>query len=126
MKSTIREKRILKYGSPYYNYSCATIAAGGYLSIAVEDFSLDAQKYLPMDSLEITNISPVNIDISLDDGDIFIVPHGTIKTISEKTFRRLRVHNRDVTTPTGADLILMQIQRMPITADTYIRRFKLR
>jgi len=125
MKTTIREKRVLKYGSPYYNYSCATIAASAYLAIMVTDFSLEAQKYLPMDNLEITNISPVNIDICLDDGDTFIVPHGTIKTITDKPFRRLRVHNRDAVSATGADLVLLQIQKLPITTDTYIRRFKL-
>jgi len=126
MKSTIREKRILKYGSPYFNKDLPTIAASAVVAYMVKDINSNAAKYLPLDSIEVTNLSLVDISVCLDDGDSFVVPHGTIKTIEDKPFRRIRVTNRDTVSATGDKKILLQMQKLPITADTFIRRFKLK
>lgn len=126
MKSTIREKRILKVGSPAYQQILPNIAASGVLAYMVNQISADAEKYLPLDWVEVTNLSVVNISIRLDDGDTFLVPHGVIKAIEDKPYRRLRITNEDAVVATGANLIILQLQRLPITQDTYIRRFKIR
>lgn len=126
MKSTIREKRILKAGSPAYQQILPSIAVGGVLGYMVNQILPDAEKYLPLDWIEVTNLSTVDVSIRLDDGDTFYVPHGVIKAIEDKPYRRLRITNEDAVAATGANMVILQLQRLPITQDTYIRRFKMR
>ena len=126
MKSIVREKRIQKSGSPYFNIELPTIAASGVKAYMATDIDEAVRKYLPLDSIEVTNLSTVDVTLCLDDGDIFIVPHGTIKSIEDKPFRRFRITNRDTVNETGASKILIQMQRLPITIDTWVRKFKLR
>ena len=126
MKSIIREKRIQQSGSPYYQKILGDIAAGDFVSYMVTDIASDAEKYLPLDFIEVTNMSAVNVSIRLDDGDTFLVPAGVIKSIEDKPYRRVRVKNEDAVSATAASKVVLQLQKMPITYDTYIRRFKLR
>lgn len=126
MKSTIREKRILKAGSPAYQKRLPDIAAGAFVSYMVSDIAKDAQKYLPLDWIELTNLSTVDVSLRLDDGDTFLIPHGVIKAIEDKPYRRVRIKNEDATSTTGAEKVILQLQKLPITVDTYIRRYKLK
>ena len=125
-KSIIREKRIQKAGSPYFNLECGVIAALGVVAYSCEDVDARARKYYPLDSIEMTNLSTENMTLQLDDGDAFIVPGGTIKAIEDKPYRRFRITNRDAVNATEAGEILIQMKRLPITRDTWIRKFKLR
>lgn len=126
MKSTIRERRILKSGSPSFQQILPNMVAGAIVAYMAIHISPEVGKYLPLDWIEVTNLSPVNVSLQLDDGDIFIVPHGVIKTIEDKPYRRVRITNIDAVAATGADMVVLLLQRKPITQDTYIRRFKIR
>ena len=126
-KFIIREKRIQKNGSPYFNISLPLIAAdGGVAAYMANQVNAQASKYLPLDFIELTNMSGRIISLQLDDGDTFIVPDGVIKTISDKPFRRFRVVNLDAVNDAAIDTIIIQMQRLPITMDTFIRKFKLK
>ena len=126
MRSTIRQRRILKHGSPSYQLSMATLAAAAVYANMLTGINPDMRKYLPLDWIEITNMATVNVSLQLDDGDIFVIPSGVIKTIEDKPYRRIRVVNLDAAAATGDDNVIIQMQRQPITQDTYLRRFKIR
>jgi len=126
MKNIVREQRILKYGSPYYSAIIPTIAAGGYATYMAKQLAPDCAKYLPLDYIDLTNMSTVNVYLQLDDGDKFLCPAGTIKTIEDRPYRRLRITNMDATAETGADNIVIQMQKQAIKENTYLRRFTLK
>lgn len=126
MKNIVRERRIQKAGSPYFNLELPTIPPQGIKAYMVTDVSEAARKYLPLDYIEVTNLAIVDVMLCLDDGDSFIIPHGTIKSIEDKPFRRFRITNRDITNETGNAKVLIQMQRLPITIDTWIRKFKIK
>jgi len=104
----------------------ATLAAAAVYANMLTGINPDMRKYLPLDWIEITNMTTVNVSLQLDDGDIFVIPSGVIKTIEDKPYRRIRVVNLDAAAATGDDNVIIQMQRQPITQDTYLRRFKIR
>jgi len=124
--SLLREQRILKHGSPYFLKECGAIAAGEFVVYELKDLSAHAPKYEPLDFVEITNLDDSSsLSVRFDDGDSIIVPAGAIRKVEQKPFRRLKIKNLG-TAEIAAGKVSVLAQRMPITVDTYIRRFKLR
>jgi len=124
--SLLREQRILKYGSPYFLKECGAIAAGEFVVYELKDLSADAPKYKPLDFVEITNLDSTSaVSVRFDDGDSVIVPAGAIRKVEQKPYRRLKIKNLGAA-QIDAGKVSILAQRMPITVDTYIRRFKLR
>jgi len=126
MISKVREQRILQYGSEYFPIKLPAIDAGDFVIYDIDNSAeLEAaRKYKPLDFVEVTNNDTVDIELTLDFKDTFLVPKGVIKTISERSFFCLKVKNIG-TAATTANKIVLTLQRMPITTDKYIRTFQL-
>jgi len=127
MISKVRQERILQNGSQYYTIKPGAIAASAFTIYDIDTSSelAEARKYKPLDYIEITNNDSVDIQITLDFLDSFVVPAGVIKTISERSYRTIKITNLDTGSATTADAIILTLQRMPLTTDQYIRRFQL-
>jgi len=128
MKATLREARILKYGSEYFTISVEELTAGTFRVYDIDTTpALEvARKYKPLDFIEITNNSDLDIKVQLNFQDIFFVPHKVIKTIEGRAFYAVKVINTSLTTALNAGDVILTMQRMPITVDTYIQRVVLR
>ena len=126
MISKVRQQRVLRYGSEYFTIKLPVITAGEFVvyDIGTSPALNSAKKYKPLDFVEVTNNDVVDAEVSLDFQDTFLVPRGVIKTISERSFHSLKIKNISAS-DSSADKIILTLQRMPITSDTYIRRFKL-
>lgn len=122
----IRQQRILQHGSEYFTIKPAAITAGDFTIYDIDKSSeLEAaRKYKPLDYVEITNNDDVDIEVQLNFADKFLVPKGVIKAIEERPFYSLKVTNKGAVATTQ-DKIVLTLQRMPITTDQYIRKFRL-
>lgn len=126
MITTVRQQRVLQNGSEYFTIKLGAITAGDFVVYDIDNSSelSAARKYKPLDFVQVTNNDAVDVEISLDFQDTFLVPKGVIKTISEKSWYALKIKNIGSASST-ADKIVLTLQRMPITTDQYIRKFKL-
>jgi hypothetical protein len=126
MITIVRQQRVLQYGSEYFTIKLPSISAGNFTIYDIDNSSelSAARKYKPLDYIQITNNDAVDIEVSLDFQDTFLIPKGVIKTISERSFYSFKIKNIG-SGATTADKIVLTLQRMPITTDQYIRKFKL-
>lgn len=124
--SLVRQQRVLQHGSEYFTIKLPAIAAGDFNVYDIDNSpELEtARKYKPLDFVQITNNDTIDIELKLDSQDTFLIPKGVIKTISERSFYSLKIKNIGSATTT-ADKIVLTLQRMPITTDQYIRKFRL-
>ena len=126
MISIVRQQRILQNGSEYFTIKPVSITAGDFAFYDIDsspELSV-ARKYKPLDFVEITNNDIIDIEVCLNSQDTFLVPKGVIKTISERPIYTIKVKNIGSSNSTQ-DKIVLTLQRMPITNDQYIRKFKL-
>ena len=126
MISKVRQQRVLREGSQYFSISLGVITAGDFVIYDIDNSTelKEARKYKPLDFLEVINNDAVDIQVTLDFQDTFLIPKGTIKTISERSFYILKIKNIGTGDSTAAKIVLT-LQRMPITTDQYIRKFQL-
>ena len=126
MISKVRQQRVLQNGSEYFTIKLGVVTAGDFVIYDIDTSTelAAARKYKPLDFIEITNNDAVDVELSLDFQDTFLVPKGVIKTISDRSFHSIKVKNISGT-DTTADKIRLMLQRMPITTDQYIRKFQL-
>jgi hypothetical protein len=126
MITKVRQERVLREGSQYFTIKLPATAAGDFVVYDIDNSTelAAARKYKPLDMIEVINNDAVDIEISLDFQDTFLIPKGTIKTITERSFFIIKIKNIGAGTTT-ADKIVLTLQRMPITADQYIRKFTL-
>jgi hypothetical protein len=124
--SIVRQQRVLQNGSEYFTIKLPSIAAGDFAIYDIDNSTelKAATKYKPLDFVEITNNDVSDIEICLDFQDTFLVPKGVIKTISDRPFYCIKVKNIG-SGSTTADKVVLTLQRMPITTDQYIRKFRL-
>lgn len=126
MISKVRQQKVLQYGSEYFTIKPGAISASDFNIYDIDNSAelVNARKYKPLDFVEITNNDSVDIEVTLDFQDTFLIPKGVIKTISERSFYSLKVKNIGSAATTEGKIVLT-LQRMPITTDQYIRKFKL-
>lgn len=127
MISRVRQERILREGSEYFTIKLPAITAGDFLIYDIDTSSelAAARKYKPLDFIEITNNdTAADVNVMINFQDQFIVPKGVIKTISERPIYSIKVINISASATT-VDKVLLTLQRMALTTDQYIRRYKL-
>ena len=119
-----REERTFKDGSPFYTHELPILAFGNWTGVLnVNDLFPDAQKYAPLDYIEVTNNGAVALMLEIDykiDGQ-FPVPAGTIRGRVDKPFRSFRLYNQDAAADTVAGLVHITIQRQPTSIDRWAR-----
>lgn len=126
MRIYIRDEKIKQTGSPFYPVSAGAIAAGDVLNYSIGESPelAGANKYAPLDWIEIVNNDSVNVEVWVGIGK-FIVVAGTIRTIDNNWYNQFSVHNLDATSATTADKIRITCRREPLTWDKLARRLKL-
>lgn len=126
MISKVRQQRVLQHGSEYFTIKPPAIDAGDFTIYDIDNSAdlVNARKYKPLDFVEVTNNDSVDIELTQDFQDTFLIPKGVIKTISERSFYSLKVKNIGTAATTEGKIVLT-LQRMPITVDQYIRKFQL-
>ena len=80
-----RLDRIKREGSPNYNYALPATAAAAVVTLHIPTQFPLSRKYEPLDYLEITNMEAANnILVTINNGDAYICPAGTIRLIHGK------------------------------------------
>lgn len=119
-KGTIidRTERIKREGSPRYPWTVPVTATTASVSIHVPTQFPRSRKYEPLDSLEIVNNEAANdITVTINGGDVYLCPAGTIRTIRGKGIAlwHIRVtNNGGANTTLGAIILTMQKEAMTI------------
>lgn len=117
----IRQERIKREGSPYYTWTVPATAAAATAVIYVPDEFPASKKYEPLDWLEIVNNETVN-DLSIRIGnDTFLVPAGSIRTITNKPCRDVAVTNNGAVVTTLGKVIVT-VRKQPLTIDRWAQR----
>ncbi len=126
MRIYIRDEKIKQTGSPFYSIAVPAIAAGEIISYSLSESAelRGADKYAPLDWMEIVNEDAVKIEVRVGIGTFPIVS-GTIRTIDNNWFDQFSIKNLDATTATTAGKISITCRREPLTWDKLARRMKL-
>jgi len=117
-----RQARIKKEGSPYYTYEMGAIAATASLSIELDAQFPASKKYSPLDYCEIANNDVVDIYVYFNNEDRLPVYAGTIREVSNKPIRTVRVDNRDAAVTSTSTAIVLTFRRDPVTIDDWARK----
>lgn len=119
---SVRQERIKREGSPYYTWTVPVTATTAFSAIHVPTQFPDSRKYEPLDWIELVNNEPANnLTLTINDGDAFTVPAGTIRTVDGRALWSVRItNNGGVNTTLG--LIIATLRRQPMTIDKWTRR----
>jgi hypothetical protein len=118
----VRQERIKREGSPYYTWTVPVTATTATSSIHMQTQFPQARKYEPLDWLEIVNNEAVNnLTLTINQGDTFPSPAGTIRTIEGKALWSLAVKNNGGVNTTLGNIIVT-IRRQPMTIDKWAGR----
>lgn len=118
----IREERIKREGSPYYNYNVQVVAAAANVVIVPREYWAASRKYEPLDWAEIVNNDVVDLTACWNGNNTIIVLAGTIRYIEGGPIHQLRLTNIDGATSTTANKIRVTMRREPWTIDKWARR----
>ena len=118
----IRQRRVDREGSPFFRYDVPEIAPNAFLIIEYEDIDKATRKYFPLDFIKCANNSAANIRLELSPGQEFLIPSGTIISLSDRAITQLRVWNLSPTVTIAKGEIVLVLQRLPITEDRLLRR----
>lgn len=120
--TTVRQERIKREGSQYYTWKPGVIATTASSSIFPDIHFPDSKKYSPLDWIEVVNNEPTNdLTLTINSTDSFKVPAKTIRTIDNIALRHIKVTN-DGGGNTTAGLIVITLQKQPMTIDKWSRR----
>lgn len=120
--SIIRQERIKREGSPYYTWQVPATAATTTSVIHVPTQFHDSRKYEPLDWIEIVNNEASNdLTVTINNGDSFVVPASTIRTISNIALWHIAVTNNGAAITT-LNKITVTLQKEPLTIDKWARR----
>jgi len=116
-----RLERIKREGSPTYTWQVPVTATTATSVIYVPDQFPTSRKYEPLDSLEIVNNESANdLTITINNGDSWVVPAGTIRLIHGQgvALWHIAVTN-DGAVNTTLGKIIGTLQREPMTIDKW-------
>ena len=124
-----RWQRVDRRGSPDYPINLPVTAAGATATYEVGTSTelVDAEKYSPLDLLEIVNNDSVDLEAKLDcdPSKTYYAPAGTVRKITDKAYRRLDIKNLDTVTATTLGKVRITCCRRPLDADKAARGGKL-
>ena len=114
-----RTRSVELYGSPNFLHTFGQILTTGFEYVDLEEDIRRTAKYLPLDSVVITNHSSEDVDIEINGIAYAQVPAGVITTITE-SIRYLRATNNDSGTVV-AGLLTANFKTAPLGADEAAR-----
>ncbi len=112
-----REQRILRYGSPLFNFKNTTLGPGESEVFEFGERARVTQKYLPFNFLSITNNSTVSVEVNFEDKVKKTVPPGVIMSFESIWFRRVSIKNLDASNTANQNTIEITVQRLPVKED---------
>lgn len=116
-----RANRLLLTGSPTFNQqNTAQIAASGILDIEFDLQTKAEQKYLPFDSITISNTSASDIKVNAGQ-HVLVVPANSTRTKTVIAYRRLRITSLDAVNAIAANKLFIATWREPVTEDRATR-----
>ena len=118
----IRQRRVDREGSPFFRYDVPTIAANSFVIIEYEDIDKATRKYFPLDFVKCSNNSGADIRLELSPEQEFLIPAGTIISLSDRAITQLRIWNLSPTRTIWSKEIVLVLQRLPLTEDRLLRR----
>ncbi len=120
---TVRQERIKKEGSEYFTWQVGVVAATVLSHIEIARQFPRAKKYEPLDWIEVVNNeSAINLTLTINGGETFPVPAGTIRTLDNKKLWEISVTNNHAADSTTAGLVVVTLRRQPKTIDDWARR----
>lgn len=114
----IRQERIRREGSPYFNYALPVTAAAARREVVIETAFPEAKKYEPLNFLEVTNNGTIDLELNLK-GDTFLIPAGVIKSFARKAIWQFTITNADAANPTVAGAVRVALRKLPKTIDDW-------
>ena len=119
---TVRQERIKREGSPYYNWNVPATAAGAQSVIGVREEFPQARKYEPLDWIEVVNNEANNVlTLTINGTESFTVPAKSIRTIDNLALWHITItNNGGVITTLGN--IRVTLQKQPMTIDKWAQR----
>ena len=118
----IRQRRVDQQGSPFFRYDVPSIAPNSFLIIEYEDIDKATRKYFPLDYIKCSNNSGTNIRLQLSPSQEFLIPSGTIISLSDRSITQLRIWNLSPTVSIAKGEIVLVLQRLPLSEDRLLRR----
>jgi len=101
-------------GSPYCTIELPVLAAAAIKAYHIEASAELAAwlKYAPLDYVQITNHDDVDLKLTLDQGEWFLIPSGAIETFKNKPWRRLDIENLDAAASTTLGKVIIVVKKM--------------
>lgn len=126
MRLYIRDERIKRAGSPYYPLEPGSIAASGFVRYSVSETSAlaGADKYTPLDWMEIVNNDTVDIEVWVGKEKHLVVA-GSIRVVEGSWYDQFSITNLDAASATTAGKIRITCRREPQTMDKLARKIRL-
>lgn len=121
-----RLTRVMREGSPKYHYDVLALAAGVFVDLDMNTNFPLSKKYYPLDSCLVINNDVVDIGINFNgaNGDLYIIPAGTIRRISREevaAIRFARITNLDAVAAVTLGAVDIEFWRAPEDADSIAR-----
>lgn len=121
-RKDLRRISVERFGSPNFPVTFGALAAGGGEEPVdmAEDFPA-SQKYLPLQSLVVTNRSGAFVDLEVNGIFYATLPAGVIETVTQyiSTFR---LTNNDAVNAVAAGEITANLKTPPLGADEAARK----
>lgn len=119
----VRTERIKREGSPYYTWEMPATGPGATAVIYVPDQFTESRKYQPLDWIEVVNNeSAIDLTLTINNGDSFKVPAGTIRTISNTALWHVALTNDHATATTTLHDVVVTMQKQALTIDKWARK----
>lgn len=117
-----RRRRSDQSGSPLYPLNLPVVLATEHLDVAVRNQWPAAQKYAPLNWMEVTNNDTVDLMVYIEGqgGDQLYSPASSVRYLSA-SFTVFRIENLDAAVDTTLGLVVIRCQRKPIDADEAAR-----
>jgi len=115
-----RMTTVWRDGSPNFQHSFGTIAAGADEYVSMQTTFPASRAYEPLNNLVITNTSGENVDIEINGIAYAMIPAGVIWSVDNQAIWSFRLTNISATNVASGE-IRANISRPPLGADELAR-----
>jgi len=121
MQPASRKFLLETIGSPKFLYrNSSQIAASSKWAVELEGTA--AHKYLPLDSIKVTNSSDYDIQVDCGNYSFYVAKSVSRLIEGDIAFTNFVITNLDTSNAIPANKILVEVWRAPLSEDKYLRR----